>query len=185
MIGRWPDLQAPIFGPRRMLMSADYGGIDDQVLEVRIIGHRLEYPPPNALRAPATEPTQDAVPIAEHLGKVASRRACPHDPQHRFDEHPVVPARRSLLVRASNNQRGHPLPCRVTQHQSIHHTQDRLPKSPHNLAFYPVPRARHAVMRARVVLPSGSGSECEGKNRASTTSRRSGCGWRSQVPANR
>jgi hypothetical protein len=33
----------------------NYGGIDDQIFEVRIIGHRLEDPPPNTLDAPSAE----------------------------------------------------------------------------------------------------------------------------------
>jgi hypothetical protein len=32
-----------------MLMRPDDGGINDQIFEVRIIGHRLEDPPPNTL----------------------------------------------------------------------------------------------------------------------------------------
>jgi hypothetical protein len=37
----------PFFRPRGVLMRVDDGGIDDQIFEVRIMGHRLEDPPPN------------------------------------------------------------------------------------------------------------------------------------------
>jgi hypothetical protein len=33
----------------------DDGGIDDQIFEVRIIGHRLEDAPPNTFDAPSTK----------------------------------------------------------------------------------------------------------------------------------
>jgi hypothetical protein len=39
----------PFFRPGGVLMRPDDGGIDDQIFEVRVIGHRLEYPPPNTL----------------------------------------------------------------------------------------------------------------------------------------
>src|SRR6202790_1385868 len=47
--GRAPDLQTPLFRPGGVLMRPDDGGIDDQIFEVRIIGHRLEDPPPTPL----------------------------------------------------------------------------------------------------------------------------------------
>ena len=37
-------------------MGSDDGGIDDQIFEVRIIGHRLEEAIPDALDAPASWP---------------------------------------------------------------------------------------------------------------------------------
>jgi hypothetical protein len=58
-----PDLQTPLFGSGGMLMRPNDGGIDDQIFEVRVIGHRLEYPPPNTLDAPSTEAPKHAVPI--------------------------------------------------------------------------------------------------------------------------
>src|SRR6187431_887441 len=42
-------------------MRPDDGGIDDQIFEVRVIGHRLEDPPPNTLDAPSTEAPEHAV----------------------------------------------------------------------------------------------------------------------------
>src|SRR5258705_556040 len=56
--GRSPDLQTPFFGPGSVLVGSDDGGVDDQIFEVRIIGHRLEDPPPNTLEAPPTEATE-------------------------------------------------------------------------------------------------------------------------------
>jgi hypothetical protein len=52
-----------------VLMGANDRGVDDQILEVRIIGHRLEDAPPDALVAPSAEAAEDAVPIAEPSGR--------------------------------------------------------------------------------------------------------------------
>ncbi len=65
--GQWPDLQTPLFSPRRVLVGANDGRVDDQVLEVRIIGHRLEDAPPHALAAEAPE---DAVPLTKNFGEI-------------------------------------------------------------------------------------------------------------------
>lgn len=40
----------PIFGARRVRVAANNGGVDDQVFEVRTIGHRLKDAPPDAFR---------------------------------------------------------------------------------------------------------------------------------------
>src|SRR6516165_7357367 len=56
-------------------MRPDDGGIDDQIFEVRIIGHRLEDPPPNTLDAPSTEAPEYAVPVSERLRKITPGRA--------------------------------------------------------------------------------------------------------------
>jgi hypothetical protein len=54
------------------LVGAD-DAVDDQVLEVGIIRHRLEDAPPHAFVAPAAEATEHAAPLAEDLRKVAPR----------------------------------------------------------------------------------------------------------------
>src|ERR1700756_2293544 len=98
-------------------------------LERRITGHRVKDAPPHALAAPSAEAPEDAVPFTEHRRQVAPRRPRAHDPQHALDEHPVVPSRRALLVGPTDDQRRNPPPRPIAQHQTIHHTQDRLPKS--------------------------------------------------------
>jgi hypothetical protein len=50
-------------------MRPDDGGIDNQIFEVRVIGHRLEYPPPNTLGAPSAEAPEYAVPVPERQGE--------------------------------------------------------------------------------------------------------------------
>src|SRR5271169_3935575 len=79
-------------------MGSDNGGVDNQIFEVGIIRHRLEYSPPDAFGAPSTEATEHAVPVPERFWKIAPGRARAHDPQHAFHEHPVVAPGRTLLV---------------------------------------------------------------------------------------
>src|SRR6202049_5075824 len=119
----------PLFRPGGVLMRPDDGGIEHQIFEVRIIGHRLEDPSPNTLDAPSTEAPEHAVPIPERLRKITPGGARTHNPQHAFHEHPVVAAGRTLLVRSTDNQWRHPLPRRIAQNQTVLHTQDCLPKS--------------------------------------------------------
>lgn len=64
------DLHAPFFRPGSVLMGSDDGGIDDQVFEVRIIGHCLKDAAPDAFGTPSTEATEYAVPVPERLWKI-------------------------------------------------------------------------------------------------------------------
>src|SRR5271154_2814638 len=114
-------------------MRPDDGGIDDQILKVRIIGHRLEDPLTNPLDAPTTEAPERTVPTATRLRKLPPGRARPNDPQYPCDKHPIVAPGRTFLVRSTNDQRSHPLPRRIAQNQPVHHTQDCLPKAALNL----------------------------------------------------
>src|SRR5690349_13551244 len=93
-----------------MLVGANDGGIDDQVLEIRIVGHGLEDAPPNTLLAPPAEAPEHAVPVAEHLRQITPGRARSNDPKHALDKHPVVATGRALLVRPTNDQRRYPIP---------------------------------------------------------------------------
>jgi len=110
-------------------MSSDDGGIDDQIFEVRIVGHRLEDTMPNTLHAPTAEAPEYTVPIAERFRKVTPRRACAHNPKHALHEHAVIPSSGALLVGPAYDQGRHPLPCRIAQNQTVLHTQGCLPKS--------------------------------------------------------
>src|SRR5471032_1384691 len=85
-------------------MGSDNGGIDDQIFEVRIIGHRLEHPIPDALDAPPAKAPEYAVPIAKRFRKITPRRARAHDPKHALHEHPIVAPSGAFLVRPTYNQ---------------------------------------------------------------------------------
>jgi hypothetical protein len=90
---------------RSVLVSADDGAVDNQVLEVTIIRHRLEETPPDAFLAPAAETTKDAVPITEYVRQITLGRARSHDPQYGFNEHAIVPAEEPRV-------RSSPMMCR-------------------------------------------------------------------------
>src|SRR5271165_79363 len=109
-------------------MCPDDGGIDNQVFEVWIIGHRLKHPPPDALLAPTVEASKDAVPRAKNFGKIAPRRARPHDPENRFDKHPVIAPGRATLVRTTNNKARNTFPLFIAQYQTVHNGQGFLLK---------------------------------------------------------
>src|ERR1700730_11317062 len=64
----------------------------------------------------------------EHLRKITPGRTSTLDPQYTFNEHPVVAPGRTLLVGPTYNQWRHPLPRRVAQNRTVHHTKDGLPK---------------------------------------------------------
>ncbi len=114
-------------------MRPDDGGIDDQILEVRIIGHRLEDPPPHTLDAPSTEAPEHAVPIPERFRKITPGRARTHDPKHTFHEHPVVAPGGAFLVRTTYNQGRHPLPNCVAQNKRSITPKAASPKEALNL----------------------------------------------------
>lgn len=111
-----------------MLVSADNGGVDDEILEVWIVRHSLEHPPPYAFAAPTTEPSEHAVPFAKRLGKITPRRACAYDPQNALHEHAIIASGRALLVRATDDQTTNLLPLVIVQNQPIPDTQSTPPK---------------------------------------------------------
>jgi len=112
-----------------VLVSADDCRVDDEVLKIRIIRHRFEDALPHALLAPTAEPPKDAVPIAEHLWKVAPRCAGANNSEDTFYEHAIVTARRTTLVRAAYDQARYPLPLLISQDEPLHDAQGCLPKN--------------------------------------------------------
>lgn len=111
-----------------MLVGADDGGVDDQVFEVRIICERFEHAQPDPLGTPPAEASKDAVPLAERFRQITPRRTGSHDPQHALDEHAVVAARRTALVRPTDDQAGDTIPLRIAQNEPIHDAQGFPPK---------------------------------------------------------
>src|SRR5262245_42562419 len=109
-------------------MGAYDGGVDDQVLKVRIVRQRRENPMPHTFAAPAAKASEDAIPLAERRRQIAPRRAGAHDPKHTFHEHPVVAASGAALVRASDDQTRDPLPLPIAQNKPLR-PQGCLPKS--------------------------------------------------------
>src|SRR5258708_11961539 len=76
-----------------MLVRPHDGGVDDQVLKVRVFDQRVENTRPNALLCPPTEAGEDTVPFAKLVRKVAPWRSGASRPKHGIDEKPIVIAR--------------------------------------------------------------------------------------------
>src|SRR5687768_16437167 len=112
-----------------MLVGANDGGVDDQILEVLIVRHRREDTPPHLLAAPPAEPPEGAVPRSEHLRQVTPRRSRPDHPQHRLHEHPIVTARRTARPLIPDDVPRHPLPLIVAKNEPIQRTHGWLQKT--------------------------------------------------------
>jgi hypothetical protein len=108
-------------------MRPNDGGINDQIFEVRIIGRRREYSPPNSLDAPSAEAPEHAVPIPGRLRKIAPGRAPTHDPGQTFHEHPIVAPGGAFLVSGRLMISG--VIRSDAQNQPLHHTQDCVQKA--------------------------------------------------------
>jgi hypothetical protein len=52
-----------------MVAGAHDGRVDDWVFEARIVRQCFEHAPPHSFGAPAAEAAEDAVPLAERLGR--------------------------------------------------------------------------------------------------------------------
>lgn len=74
------------------------------------------------------EAAEDAVPLTEHLLKVAPERAGAHDPEHAFDEHTVAATRRATRAFITDDVRRYPLSLLVAKDQAIQNSHDCLQK---------------------------------------------------------
>src|ERR1700721_4418960 len=81
-----------------MLVGAHDGGVDDQVFEVRAFHQRIEDACPNALRGPAAESLENAVPMAKRWWQITPRRTRTRDPQHSVDKQTIVLAMPALVA---------------------------------------------------------------------------------------
>ena len=109
-------------------MGANDRGIDNQVLEVRIVRHRLENPLPDAFWAPAVEAAEHTVPVAERLWQIAPWRARPHDPKPCLDKQSIVSPRRAARALITDDVLRYPVPLIVPQDQTGHNSQRCPPK---------------------------------------------------------
>ena len=91
------------------MVGADDGGIDDQVLEVRIVRHRREDAPSHALAAAAAEARRKTLFRSPEDLMVAPWRTGAHDPQHRLHEHAVVATRPTRALVAEDRTVQNPM----------------------------------------------------------------------------
>jgi hypothetical protein len=77
-------------GSGTVLVSTNDGGINHDLLVVRILRQSSEYALPDPRLAPAREPGVHHAEVPETLGQVAPRHACSSSVQHRFYKQAVV-----------------------------------------------------------------------------------------------
>jgi hypothetical protein len=108
-----------------MLVRPHYGGIDDQVFEIRIFTQLGEKLLPNAPLCPAPEAPEHTVPFAELFGQVTPRRTSADQPQHSVNEQTIVLAVPTPITFLAWNKRLDAPPLRVREPPP---NQDRPPK---------------------------------------------------------
>ena len=103
-----------------MLMGANDGRVQEDLLEIRILGQRREHPRPHARIGPPRKAPEDRVPETELLGQIPPRTPRPGNPQDGLDEATVI---RSAAAPVSYLARQHlldPRPLIISQPHSRH-----------------------------------------------------------------
>ena len=103
-----------------MTVDLDDRGIDHGVFHVRLIRSGVEKTLENTGFAPIAVTHEHTVPLAELLRKVAPRAACSRDPQHSFNEQPIVATATTRIAWFAQTMRFHLRPLGVRQNESIH-----------------------------------------------------------------
>jgi hypothetical protein len=84
-----------------MLMRPDDGGVDHDVFEVWIVGHRLKQPIPYAIFGPSGKADEHAIPIAEVIRQITPGDTCSGEPQDRFYKQAIIRAGPARIARLS------------------------------------------------------------------------------------
>jgi hypothetical protein len=108
-----------------MLVRPHDGGVDDQVLKVRVFDQGVENTLPNALLGPPTEAREYAVPFAKLIRQIAPRRSGASRPKHGIDEKPIVIARPPSVASLTRYKPFNPPPLPIREFPP---NQDRLPQ---------------------------------------------------------
>lgn len=90
------------------------------MLHIGVTTQRCRDPLPDPFLAPAREANERPVPMPKFLRQIAPGTAGAHDPQHRFDEAPIVLGRDSTVGRLAGQQLLNARPLVVAQHLPIH-----------------------------------------------------------------
>lgn len=111
---RWRQFQPP-FCARRIGVDLRDRAIDQNIFEVRRVGHGMEKPLPYAVVGPAAEACMDRRPLAKHLRQIAPMRRVARHPQNGIDEQPVVNAAPTRRPDPSRKMPFDPTPLLVRQ----------------------------------------------------------------------
>ncbi len=98
-----------------MAVDLDDGAVDHGVLHVWIVRHGFKTSLENIGIYPVAIALEDRIPLAEVCRQIPPRAAGPRDPQHGFQEQPVVPAGATGIARLAMAMRLHLLPLSIRQ----------------------------------------------------------------------
>jgi hypothetical protein len=101
-------------------VDLDDRGIDHGIFHVWLIRSGVEKMLENAGFAPIAVTHEHTVPLTELLRKVAPRAACSRDPQHCFNEQPVITPATPRITGFAQTMWFHLRPLGVRQNESIH-----------------------------------------------------------------
>jgi hypothetical protein len=101
-------------------VDLDDRGINHGIFHVWLIRSGVEKMLENAGFAPIAVTHEHTVPLTELLRKVAPRAACSRDPQHSFNEQPVITPATPRITGFAQTMWFHLRPLGVRQNESIH-----------------------------------------------------------------
>jgi len=101
-------------------VDLDDRGIDHGIFHVWLIRSGIEKMLENAGFAPIAVTHEHTVPLTELLRKVTPRAACSRDPQHSFNEQPVITPATTRITGFAQTMWFHLRPLGVRQNESIH-----------------------------------------------------------------
>jgi hypothetical protein len=107
-----------------VLVRADDGGIDEQILEVGIFGQSFEKAVPDTSHGPSSEALELAVPVAELGREITPWRTRSGNPEHSIDEQTIVRAVPPFVALFARNK---PLDARPLRVFEFPPNQDRPP----------------------------------------------------------
>src|SRR4029079_5532593 len=87
-----PGRRIPFFGPSRVHVGADEGGVEDELVQVRFAAQGSGDASPDSRLRPAAEAPERAVPGPEPLGQMAPGCSRLRHPQDSVDEEPILGA---------------------------------------------------------------------------------------------
>ena len=103
---RWLDVESP-FCARCFLMGLNDRSINHSVFEVWITVYRIEKTLKYTGISPSADPFENRISVAEILGQITPRRACPHTPKNRLHEPTIVTAICSWIANFTGQQGPH------------------------------------------------------------------------------
>ena len=103
-----------------MTVDLDDRGIDHGVFHVRLIRSGVEKTLENTGFAPIAVTHEHTVPLTELFRKIAPGAACSRDPQHSFNEQPIIAPATPGITGFAQTMRFHLRPLGVRQNESIH-----------------------------------------------------------------